>query len=207
MPKLSGTLEALTPVAERQEGFVSANQAADVGVPRPALVRAASRGFLERERWGVYRLTHWPPARHASIWRALLWAQVRRGTFAGVVSHRTALQLHGASLDNPPRIDITLPRSFKRILRRPKPRDVNLHFRDLNPTDVESVDGIPATTIFRSVFDLLVDRVALDSVQHVLNSKRFSTELLRLRPFFEMDPRLLDEAVRIRCDDRRAAST
>src|SRR5665213_2582536 len=166
--KTVSRLQTLTDLAEIQAGLFSAAQADEQGVTSAELARLLQGGYLKRETWGVYRMSTWPSSPHASFWRALLWAQVGGVHSRPVISHRSALMLHGASLDNPSTIDVTLPRAKRRITRRQPPPAVRLHFRDLDESELTKVDGLPVTTVFRSIVDLLIDREALDAVAYVM---------------------------------------
>jgi len=193
-------LQALMDLAEVQGGLFSAAQATDQSVSRTELARLLQGGYLERETWGVYRMSTWPLSPHASFWRALLWAQVGGLHSRPVISHRSALMLHAASLDNPPKIDVTLPRAKRRITRRQPPPAVRLHFRDLDESEITKVDGLPATTVFRSIVDLLIDREASDAVAYVMahgvkDGKLSEPEFNRLLPLYDLDPALLDRVL------------
>lgn len=69
----------------------------------------------------------------------------------GAISHESALLLHALADVNPSRIHLTVsrdnhPRAAGAELYR-------LHRRDLQATDITSVDGIPVTTIVRTSKD------------------------------------------------------
>uniref|UniRef100_E6PF39 Uncharacterized protein n=1 Tax=mine drainage metagenome TaxID=410659 RepID=E6PF39_9ZZZZ len=154
-------------------------------------------GYLAREAWGVYRLSTWQLSPDASLWRAVLWAQVGDAETQPVISHRSALALHGASLDNPVKIDLTLPPEKRRITRRQPPPAVRLHFRSLRDDEKTTVDGLPVTTMFRTIVDLLIDREAKDAVSYVMahgvqDGKLPEAEYRRLRPLYDLDAELLD---------------
>lgn len=189
-------LDALIAIAEGQEGYFSAAQAAEAGVDHLSLVRMARSGHLEREHWGVYRLTRWPIARHPGLWPAYLWGAAK-GTLA--FSHRTALQLHGVSDINPDKIDITFDASVRRI-RGDVPPAVVLHSRPVGKSDIERIESLPVTTLRRTLLDLLVDNVARDAVSDVLThgAQRgllTSGDLRRLVPLYELEPEIRDYLV------------
>ncbi len=195
--KTAANLQALIDLAELQGGLFSAGQAAAQGISNRALSSMARAGYLSREAWGVYRLSTWQLSPHASLWRAVLWAQVGDAATQPVLSHRSALSLHGASLDSPGKIDLTLPPEKKRITRREPPPAVQLHFRELRDDEKTTVDGLPVTTLFRTIVDLLIDRQARDAVSYVMahgvqEGKLLEADFRRLRPLYDLDPDLLD---------------
>jgi len=161
-------LDFLLPIAEAQEGFVSAVQAAEEGIGHPDLARLTTSGHLERALVGVYRLARWPIAPHGNLWALLLWATSKR--WPAVLSHRTALALHGGSDINPSRVDLTVPRHVR--FRGAKPKSLVIHRRGIAHIDTIRIEGLPCTTLYRTLLDLMVDRVAVDTVEHVLDGKR-----------------------------------
>ncbi|NNM98961.1 MAG: hypothetical protein HKL91_04070 [Candidatus Eremiobacteraeota bacterium] len=195
--KIATSLQAIIDLAELQGGLFSAGQAAEQGITHSALSTMTRGGYLAREAWGVYRLSTWKISPHASLWRAVLWAQVGDSATQPVISHRSALALHGASLDNPVKIELTLPSEKRRITRRQPPPAVRLHFRSLRKDEKTTVDGLPATTMFRTMVDLLIDREAKDAVSYVMahgvhDGKLSDAEYRRLRPLYDLDAELLD---------------
>lgn len=73
------------------------------------LVHYVRTGKLIRLRRGIYRLLHFPAGDHEDLVAAWLWSEM-----AGVVSHETALDLHGLSDVLPSRLHLTLPLARKR---------------------------------------------------------------------------------------------
>ena len=65
-----------------------------------------------------------------------------------VLSHRDAAAVHALGVASHGPIHVTAPRQMR---SGPKLR---LHHRGLSPDEVTSVDGIPATTVARTIFDL-----------------------------------------------------
>lgn len=180
-------LDNIIPVAERQEGYFSAVQASEQGISHLALSRMVEAGHIERALWGVYRLTRWPASRHGDLWPIALWGQKKE--WPVVFSHRTALQLHAVSDINPSRIDITLPRQAR--FRGKLPRAVSIHQRDVPVQQIDHIDGLSVTNLYRTLLDLLVDGLARDSAERVLlgeeRPKQLSKrELAELRALYEI---------------------
>lgn len=146
-----GTINSLYDLAEGQDGYFSTAQAEVEGVSRHTLAKAAARGILVRVSRGVYRLRRFPEiSLHTHLWQAVLWPQVRTHVMA-TLSHYTALQLHELSDVNPEEAHITVPR----VLRIKRPHNsLIIHRADLAQHEVQYVDGLPTTTIERTLRDV-----------------------------------------------------
>jgi predicted transcriptional regulator of viral defense system len=145
-------LADLYDLAEGQDGHFSTAQAHAEGVPRSLLARAAARGDLLHLSRGVYRLARYPEVSpHAHLWRAVLWPQVRTNVFA-TLSHQTALLLHDLSDVNSELTHITVPHALR--MKREPPRDLVVHHADLQKHEVQYVDGLPTTTVERTLRDI-----------------------------------------------------
>lgn len=142
---------ALCEIVEGQSGYFTAAQAKAAGVIQVRLVQLARQGDIERQTRGVYRFTRFPVTQLGHYMAAVLWPQVRRPDVVGVVSHQTALSIHGLSDVNPARIHLTLPTAVR--LRRAVPKMLVIHYADLGPDDVERVEGVPVTTPVRTIRD------------------------------------------------------
>jgi predicted transcriptional regulator of viral defense system len=156
------TYASLYKLAEGQDGYFSSYQAQQAAISRMILIRAAEAGVLERTSRGVYRLTHFPViSNNAHLWEAVLWPQVRK-PYLGTLSHYTALQLHDLSNVNPEATHITVPMALRSARRTPPPLLV-VHRADLKTYDIMNVDGLPVTTVERTLLDIaqMHDPVAL----------------------------------------------
>lgn len=112
-----------------------------------------------------------PPER-ARFWEAILWPQQRDDDPQAVLSHETALALWGLSDVNPSKIHITLPKT-ERLRRRP-PRVVNLHKANLTKKDVTLHEGLPITTVERTLRDCIdygEQRFAIEGIKDAWNKK------------------------------------
>ena len=145
-----GQLYAL---AEEHGGLLASKDARARGIQDSVLVRLAQRGRLERMSRGVYRIAHFPADRLAQYREAVLWAQASQGPERVALSHETALLLYGISDVNPARIHLTVPMSAR--LRREHPEWVVIHRADLTPQEISQHEGMPVTSVERSVLDVL----------------------------------------------------
>jgi len=171
LPYLFDTVEHMTiwdQLVERaadHHGYVTTRDAHDLRIDPTQLRLLAARGRLERIGRGVYRVPVLPRSEHDELAEAVAWTLGR-----GIVSHESALLLHGLSDVNPSRIHLTVPRdNYPRAAGGDLYR---LHRRTLADHDVTEVDGIPTTTVRRTIRDCLADgtdphqlRLAIDRAE------------------------------------------
>jgi predicted transcriptional regulator of viral defense system len=136
--------DALYSVAEAQAGYFTTAQAGSSGYSRSLLTHHTDAGAFKRARTGVYRLSRFP----ASQWEDLFVAWLQAGPRA-VVSHDSALALYDLSDLLPSETHFTLPRSSSR--RRPQ---IRMHTTVLPPEDVTTREGLPVTSVSRTIADV-----------------------------------------------------
>ena len=142
-------------LAKRQHGVISLPQLQLFGLSPSAVRERVATGRLTRLHRGVYAVGHGRLTKHGH-WMAAVLAY--RPTAA--LSHRSAAALHGIRPDNRAKIDVTLPSPSA----RPRP-GIGVHrSATLQPVDVTEVDGIPCTTLARTLLDLaeVIDRQGLE---------------------------------------------
>ena len=191
-------LAVLGDIAEGQEGYFSAAQAAHAGVDRHRLQRLVRQGIIERDARGVYRFPTYPIGDRAELWRAALWPSIGRCDI-GTLSHGTALSMYDVSTINPSLVDITLPRSIR--VRRAVPKKYRVHFRDYDRNETTRLNGLPLTTLFRTLLDLILDSSESQFVGEALESATRkgllrSNEVRQLRALRDVDPKLLARIAR-----------
>jgi Predicted transcriptional regulator len=130
----------LAEVANERYGFVTPDDARDLGISPMNLVRMAERGQIERRGTGLYRFPLTPTDRLDVYMEATLWPRGARG----VLSHETALELHELSDVHPTKIHVTVPRSHR--VRRATPPAYRIHQEDLMPDRVTLHEGIAVVT-------------------------------------------------------------
>jgi hypothetical protein len=135
--------EVIAALAERQHGVVAYRQLIALGVSRRAIQRRVEMGRLHRLSRGVFAVGHRALTRRGRIMAVVLAAG--RGA---IVSHRTAAELHGTLDGRDGRIHVTV------ATPRRQRRGVRLHFSEIPDDEREIVDGIPVTTVARTLFDL-----------------------------------------------------
>jgi predicted transcriptional regulator of viral defense system len=145
--------QQLAALAEEHDGLFTSRQAREAGIQDSVLSRLHTRAKIERMSRGVYRIPYVPLNRFSQYREAVLWAQAQRGPRAVALSHETALAAYGISDANPPAIHLTVPRRAR--LRRKKSKAIVLHRRDIKLAEITTLEGLPVTTISRTVTDLL----------------------------------------------------
>jgi len=132
-------------LAGRQHGVVALWQLYKLGFGRGAIEWRINVGRLHQVHLGVYAVGH-----HKLEWRGVLIAAVLAYGPEAVLSHRAAARLWGIRPDNRRDVDVTVP--ARGLRRRPglQPHCV----RALDPRDVTKIDGIPVTTLPRTLLDL-----------------------------------------------------
>ncbi len=146
---------AIARLAERQHGVVSLAQLLLLGLSRSAVAKRAREGRLTRIHRGVYAVGH-----GRLMIRGYWMAAVLAYGPGAVLSHRSAAALHGIRPDNRPKTDVTIPRRSA----RPRP-GIEVHASTtLESADITTIDGIPCTTLARTLLDLAddVDRTGVE---------------------------------------------
>jgi predicted transcriptional regulator of viral defense system len=145
-------MDELYAIAEEHDGLLTSKEARALGIQDSVLVRLAQRGRLERMSRGVYRIAHFPADRLAQYREAVLWAQASQGPERVALSHETALLLYGISDVNPAHVNLTVPMSAR--LRREHPEWIVIHRANLSPQEISRHEGMPITSVERSVMDV-----------------------------------------------------
>lgn len=148
--------------AVEQHGYVTTRDARELGIDPTQLRILAARGRLERVARGVYRVPVLPRTEHDELAEAVAWRLGR-----GVVSHASALVLHGLSDVNPSRIHLTVPRD-----NHPRAAGgelYRLHRRVLASSDVTEKDDLPVTTVARTLRDCLAIGTDPEQLRHALD--------------------------------------
>lgn len=131
-------------LACEQAGYFTAAQAKEVGYSYQAQAHHVAAGNWLRIQRGLFRLAEWIPDVHDDLVRWSLWSRGR-----GVISHETALGVHGIGEFESARVHLTVPSDFTK-------RDdaVVLHHAALNADDVQDRTGFRVTTPARSLIDI-----------------------------------------------------
>lgn len=130
--------------AAEQGGYFTAAQARSLGYSYQAQAHHVSTGNWVRIDRGLFRLTDWVPEIHDDLARWTLWSRGR-----GVVSHETALSVHGIGEFESAQVHLTVPPGF-----RMRVDAVVLHYALLPDGDVVDQTGFRVTTPARSIIDV-----------------------------------------------------
>jgi len=163
-------MNELFALAEENDGLFTSKQARELGISDSVLVRLAQRGRLERTARGVYRVAHYPADRFAQYREAVLWAQASQGPERIALSHETALLLYGISDANPASVHLTVPKGAR--LRRETPTWIMIHKDDLSPKELSEYEGIPVTSVERTLLDILRTSHRIDFIRQAIADAR-----------------------------------
>lgn len=163
-------MDEIIELAEENEGLFTSATARKVGISDSVLVRLMQRGRLERVARGVYRIPYLGKDPFAQYREVVLWARANRGPDLVALSHETALAVYGVSDANPAKIHLTVPKNAR--LRRSQPKSLQLHQADLYSGDIVIHEGLPLTTIPRTVNDLLATHMRPDIIRQTIRDAR-----------------------------------
>lgn len=137
-------------LAARQAGHFTAAQAGECGFDRVQVRTHEKAGTFARVHPAVYRFARYPAPSYGEVMAA--WLAV--GADGAVVSHETALRLHGLSRGTVREVHLTVPRAAKEAGRHPL-RAVTLHVarRRWRPGEVVQVEGMAVTAPARAIAD------------------------------------------------------
>jgi hypothetical protein len=131
-------------LASRQASTFARAQALAAGLTDSSIKRRLRSGRWERPHPGVYRLAGIAPSWASEVWAGLLAA----GPLA-VVTHETALALHGSSHVPPRPVTLTVPHGGHARLD-----GVFVHqIDDLRPHHVIDLEGLPVSSAARAVVE------------------------------------------------------
>jgi predicted transcriptional regulator of viral defense system len=139
---------ALNRVSYGQDGYFTSRQAREAGFSPQLLAHHVRSGRYEHIRRGLYRLSGYPGSSHEEV--RVKWLAV--GAERAVVSHESALELHGLSDVLPNTVHLLVDRDDRGIRRL---QGVTLHTttKALEPSEVVFRDGIRVTDPARSILD------------------------------------------------------
>jgi hypothetical protein len=127
----------------RQHGLLTRQQAFDAGLSPGQIQRRLASGA-----WKLVGPSTYASAAAPAVWPQAAAAACLSGSVDAVSSNLTAADLNGLARSNRMRPEITVP--FGRSTQRP---DVTVHRARLHPIDRTVVDGVPTTTVARTIID------------------------------------------------------
>jgi predicted transcriptional regulator of viral defense system len=143
-----------------QEGLFTTAQAAEAGYSPQLLVHHVRTGRVVRRQRGIYRVVHFPAGEHEELVAAWLWSDR-----TGVISHQTALALHGLSDALPARVHLTLPSAWRHRRFR-APLEVVLHHADIPPEERSWFGAVPTTNAKLTLNDCAREGLSPELLRH-----------------------------------------
>lgn len=140
-------------VASAQGGFFTAGQAKASGYTNSKQHYHVGAGNWIRESRGIYRLALHPEPERPDLILWWLWSRDRSGTPKGVFGHQTALSLFDLTDLSPSKLDMIVPKGFRRSA--PLPTVLRLHYDEVPAVDVATIHDVPVTRPLRSLLDLI----------------------------------------------------
>jgi very-short-patch-repair endonuclease len=136
----------LSRLASEQHLVFTLADLADVGLKARAVQQRAAAGSLHRIHRGVYSTV----AKDQLPWKGRYLAAVLACGADAVISHREAAHLHDLRPSNRQTIDVLVP-----VRRAPTVAGLTTHTSlTLTDADTTKLDGIPCTTVARTLLDL-----------------------------------------------------
>lgn len=133
-------------------GYVTTEDAHTLSIPIGTLNAMSRRGQLDRVSHGVYRVPLIPPGRLDPYKLATLWPDRR-----GLISHSSALELHGMRELNPGRIYVTVPTAYR--THRAVPDPYVLRHEEIDPADQDSFEGVPIVSLAHAIRQAQVEEL------------------------------------------------
>jgi predicted transcriptional regulator of viral defense system len=150
---------AIAELAERQHGVVGFEQLIALGLSRQSINRRIRAGRLHRVHRGVYAVGH-----RRLTQRGRWMAAVLAGGEDAVLSHRSAAALWQLLPGRGP-IQVSTPRDLR------KRKTIHFHSQSLQFDEVTTHDGIPVTTVARTLLDIAATE--RDQLERAFNEAEF----------------------------------
>jgi predicted transcriptional regulator of viral defense system len=151
-------ISRLYSIAEEQAGYFTAAQARTVGYSWESLSRNVKSGTFQRISQGVYKLARFPHDPREDLYIA--WLKVGPES---VISHESALALYDLGDVLPSETHIIMPRSASR--RR---KGIRLHTSALQKEEIVRRNGLPLTSVERTIADVIRTGMPEDQVRDVV---------------------------------------
>ena len=155
----------LSDLALTQGGYFTAKQAAAAGYGKRHLDYHVKAGNFERVERGLFRLPTVALSEYDDLIRLSLWSRGRDDRPQAVVSHETALGVHGVGELLPKHTHLTVPRSF----RKKAPARCLPHKADLASDEAEQREGFRVTKPLRTLVDVAgTERVSQEQLGRIV---------------------------------------
>jgi predicted transcriptional regulator of viral defense system len=145
-------------IAEPQGGYFTSAQGARTGFSRKLLWHYQKTHKFLRVAHGIYRLGRFPSSGFEDLFVA--WLKCGPKSF---ISHESALALYDLSDVLPAEVHVTVPRTASR--RR---KGIRMHTNRLRPVDVVKREGLPVTSVPRTIGDVARTGLSEDHVARAI---------------------------------------
>lgn len=149
-------------LAAEQGGYFTAAQAKTLGYSHQAQAHHVGAGNWTRVDRGLFHLVEWVPGVHDELARWTLWSRER-----GVVSHESAMSVHGIGEFESRHIHLTVPPGF--TMRNDA---VELHHAELPAQDISERTGYRVTTPLRTIIDIAANAPDEDQLARAIDDAR-----------------------------------
>ena len=150
--------QKLFETASLQQGYFTAKQAVQAGFSYRMHSHYKQSGqWLEVDR-GVFRLAQFPNSPDEDYVRWSLWSRGRDGKPQAVISHDSALTIHGLSDVMPAKIHFTVPSTF----RKPPPKGCVIHKSIISSDEKEQREGFYVTKPLQTIVDSAEGNLSID---------------------------------------------
>lgn len=156
--------QKLFEIASLQQGYFTAKQAVSAGFSYRMHSHYKQSGqWLEIGR-GVFRLAQFPNSPDEDYVRWSLWSRDREGEPQAVISHDSALSIHGLSDVMPSKIHFTVPSGF----RKKTPKGCVIHKGAISANEKEQREGFFVTKPLRTIIDSAEANLSIDYLQQAI---------------------------------------
>jgi predicted transcriptional regulator of viral defense system len=146
-------------IAESQGGYFTTQQAHQAGFSDERLSYYSKNGLFSHIRRGIYRLNRFPMSPNED----LIVAWLRTGPDSAI-SHESALALYDLTDIIPSEVHVTVPRTASR--RRD---NIRLHTSRITPLEIASREGLPVTTVVRTIADVARTGLAEEHIRQAID--------------------------------------
>ena len=169
--RVQSVADTLFEIAEEQQGYFTAKQAAAVGYRLGSQAHHVKAGNWVRVHRGIYRLARFPQSDQDQLVIYSLWSRDRSGKPEGVYSHQTALSIHELSDINPSKLHLSVPPTFRRSATVPS--ILVLHRAVLEEKDIEQRQGFTVVRPLKTIIDLAASElVSRDIIEQAMAEGR-----------------------------------
>lgn len=140
----------LIELAISQGGYFTAKQALRFGYSY-----RAQNYYVETKQWlkedrALYRFSFLPFSKEDELIKACFWSRDKKDIPQAVISHESALSVHGVGEIIPGKINLTVPKSF----RKAPLKKYLIYKADLGNKEVEKRDSFKLTNVVKTIIDL-----------------------------------------------------